>query len=462
MKSEDSKSGRAKGAGSLYRRGGVWYAQWMVDGRLYKRTTGTGDRNAAERVLAAFVAPFRMQAGARRDAASAASAASAGLPVAAAALRAEAKQLRAAAARETALPLSEAWRAFDESLYHREWAAGTRRVNEARVCAFLDWMRRRHPEARTVRDVSGAHAEEFLRDVRGRLSGKTFNEYRAILSQAWNGLRRIASSGVESNPWTDIERVERRSHTRRELTVEELGRVVGATDGEMRTLFAIGIYTGLRLGDAVHLEWGAVDLARGFVSLVPGKTARHGTRVRIPLSPVLRRVLEETPAARRRGRVVPGLAALYDEQQGGMLLVRRVQAVFRAAGIETQAATSRRNKDGSPRMAVEVGFHSLRHTYVSLCANAGVPLAIVQAIVGHTSVAMTEHYFHAEDAALRGAAAALPDVTAPGGDVASPPAGVDALAAFRAAVAALRPEQLKEAARILREAGVLTRRRRLG
>ena len=55
------------------------------------------------------------------------------------------------------------------------------------------------------------------------------------------------------------------------------------------------------------------------------------------------------------------------------------------------------------------------------------------------------------NAALRGAAAALPDVTAPGGDSLSPPPADDPLVAFRAAVAALRPEQLKEAARILRE-----------
>lgn len=43
---------------------------------------------------------------------------------------------------------------------------------------------------------------------------------------------------------------------------------------------------------------------------------------------------------------------------------------------------------------------------------------------------------------------ALPDVTR-----ARPARGTDNLSAFRAAVAALRPEQFKEAERILREAG---------
>lgn len=43
---------------------------------------------------------------------------------------------------------------------------------------------------------------------------------------------------------------------------------------------------------------------------------------------------------------------------------------------------------------VEVGFHSLRHTYVSLHAERGTPQAVVQAIVGHGNPAMTNHYTH--------------------------------------------------------------------
>ena len=58
---------------------------------------------------------------------------------------------------------------------------------------------------------------------------------------------------------------------------------------------------------------------------------------------------------------------------------------------------------------------------------------------------MTQHYFHADDAALRRAAAALPSLSG-----APPPP--DNLSAFRAAVAALRPEDVEAARRILEEA----------
>ena len=77
---------------------------------------------------------------------------------------------------------------------------------------------------------------------------------------------------------------------------------------------------------------------RGFISLIPRKTARkNGRSVTIP--------------------------------------------IFRSAGIET--ATT--GQDG-PRKRALVSFHSLWHTFVSMSANAGVPLAVVQSIVGHDNL----------------------------------------------------------------------------
>ena len=44
-------------------------------------------------------------------------------------------------------------------------------------------------------------------------------------------------------------------------------------------------------------------------------------------------------------------------------------------------------------------FHDLRHTYVTRAAEAGVPIAIVQAQVGHMSSAMTKWYTHISEGA---------------------------------------------------------------
>ena len=455
---------RKHGTGTLILRGGKWFARWIYDGKQYQRTTGTANRKEAEKRLAEFTADFQ------RDGEAAT------LARQTARLGGIREEQRQAEDARPALALADAWDAYEGSMERGEVSAFTLGVYRSRFGAFVEWMRRHFPAVAEVRAVTDEHAAAFMRELSATKSGKTFNDYRAILIQVWRILAHDKRARLAGNPWQGIKPREKDTFTRRELTVEELAGVIASVSGEMRVLFAVGIYTGLRLGDAVSLDWGAVDLVRGFIDATPHKTRKHGTRVHIPIAPVLRGILEETPPADRRGPVMPGLLAEYAKDDSW--LARRIGRVFRECGIETQAEVS-----GTARKRVAVGFHSLRHTFVSLCANGGVPLAVVQSIVGHTNAAMTRHYFHVADDALRGAADALPDVVTvdaeavdapqgqqnravmalPGPGAASVPADVpgasggvlDALAAL---VARMDAGELDEASRIVNAARRRNRR----
>ena len=82
-----------------------------------------------------------------------------------------------------------------------------------------------------------------------------------------------------------------------------------------------------------------------------------------------------------------------------------LELIFKAAYIETSVRI-----EGRRTRTPEATFHSLRHTFVSLAANAGVPLPVVQSIVGHSSTAMTRHYYHENEEILRQAVAAIPAI----------------------------------------------------
>ncbi|MCB1318498.1 MAG: tyrosine-type recombinase/integrase, partial [Leptospiraceae bacterium] len=43
-----------------------------------------------------------------------------------------------------------------------------------------------------------------------------------------------------------------------------------------------------------------------------------------------------------------------------------------------------------------LSFHSWRHFANSLFVSKGIPLLEVQSLIGHSSVRMTNHYFHAQ------------------------------------------------------------------
>ena len=375
--------------GGVYRHGRVYVAQWMHHGKKFKVSTGQADKTSALEVLDELTEPFR--------------------------LRREAETARVlverALEKETRIPclrLDRLWTTVEQSVAFANWTPETGDRIKARVMAFLSWMEEHHPEVVEVRDVEPSHAQTFIRHVLTRAKGKTANEYRSALHQTFQIVR--SESKATSNVWEEVPRSSSTSHRRRALTEEELRRIFAHVAGEMRTLFAVGLYMGLRLGDAVRLRWADIDMDNGVVHVVPSKTVRHGTEVVVSIkeSPLLN-ILEAVPPESRTGFVMPELAGLYERENWrlrGMLA-----KVFSDCGIETTVSS------GKGRKSPEVGFHSLRHTFVSMAANAGVPLAVVQGIVGHTSAAMTQHYFHVSRDALDKAAQALPDfVTVSGQD----------------------------------------------
>jgi hypothetical protein len=52
---------------------------------------------------------------------------------------------------------------------------------------------------------------------------------------------------------------------------------------------------------------------------------------------------------------------------------------------------------GRDKKVTVYGFHSLRHSFVSHCAEAGVPQAVVVSIVGANSEVVAKHYTHVGD-----------------------------------------------------------------
>src|SRR5215831_10211249 len=84
-----------------------------------------------------------------------------------------------------------------------------------------------------------------------------------------------------------------KAEQKRPFTVGELQAILAVADPEWRSLILFGLYTGQRLGDLVTLGWNNIDLERGEVRLVTGKTNR---RMIIPMAPPLRSHIESLPA----------------------------------------------------------------------------------------------------------------------------------------------------------------------
>lgn len=308
---------------------------------------------------------------------------------------------------------------------------------ESQYNRFAEWVKVNHPDVVKMRDFTPPMAEAFIDHVEKTFSRNTRNKYLIFLRMFWRVLRWDANAQLTLDPWEGIRTLTQTPDeiVHKELTIEELARVAevirsgeplpivrekgnakskagNITDAltmrgvnvrdEMRMLFAVGIYTGQRLGDCACLSWGEVDLVRGIITLTPRKTARkYARQVIIPVHPVLASILAEIPNKRRKGFVLPQIADAYANRP--QELSRTILAVMRKAGIETDA-----QGESGTRTRTLAGFHSLRHTFSSIMLNCGVSPALVDAMLCHAKSSMTMRYFHENAKGLMTAVARLP------------------------------------------------------
>ena len=113
-------------------------------------------------------------------------------------------------------------------------------------------------------------------------------------------------------------------------------------------------------------------------------------------------VLTEALEWREDQYVCPKSAARYNKLNregknvGNNLVNIDVLRVIRWIGLEPSISVPGRNK----KMTV-YGFHSLRHSFASFCADAGVPKAVLLSILGTDSDIADKYYTHVgEDAQL--------------------------------------------------------------
>ncbi len=402
--------------GNIFRRGNVWWIKFMVDGRLIRESLQTTDKEEADKLRAEKMRPF--MAAARVDA----------LAIVKSKLD-DAKTEVEAIHDEQNPPttIAAAWDAFFKSPNRPDSGSVTLEAYQLQWEAFIRWIKSNHPAIQQLRQVNQEIAEEYAAHLTAKgITANTFNKHICLCALVFSVLAKKAR--ITQNPFakpppgerTGIQRKRLRTQHHRELTTEELIKVCQSATGELRSMLAMGLYLGARLGDAALMDWGCVDLIKGEIRYTPKKTARRsGKTLKVPMHRVLIGILNETPPANRKGYVHPDLANLYTTQ-GPTAVTGIIRNHFERCGIETNRAGN------GVRQSTVASFHSLRHSAVTLLREAGAPLSVTMAIVGHSTLAMHDTYSHAGEAALKKAVESMPAVignrTQP---AALPPAGHD-------------------------------------
>jgi integrase len=230
-------------------------------------------------------------------------------------------------------------------------------------------------------------------------SNGTANLVVSIISM---GLHRAVRQGkLKNHPCLELDTLDGESVEREPFTPDEIKNLLKAASGDWKGAILFAYFTGARLGDVANMRWSAIDLDKGLITFTPKKTKRGKKVLRIPLHPDLEKELLKHPGV-GGAFLFPSLAERGTGGTGG--LSEEFSSIKEQAGVH--GTVIRHTAKG--RSSTTKSFHSLRHSFVSALANAGVAHELRQVLVGHASEKMNEIYTHRELEPLRSAIAALP------------------------------------------------------
>lgn len=268
-------------------------------------------------------------------------------------------------------------------------------------CFFCDKYVKPQFGGQKLQDLRGEDIQRYLNSISTdtELSGGTIEKiylvFNASLKQA------VCNDILAKNPVDKVRPIRTEKAQARVLTLEEQQRFVKAAKAVYRgEIFILMLATGLRIGEVLALTWGDIDFKNNTIRVnktvsrsynPQGKQSKHGQSIaspktksgnrKIPMLPQVKEMLEEyrkepTVLIPHRGNtlVIDGL--IFKGSTGALLDRSAVtkttfHSIAKLAGLE------------------DVTPHCLRHTFATRGLENGIPLKVMQELLGHASIKMT-------------------------------------------------------------------------
>jgi integrase len=231
----------------------------------------------------------------------------------------------------------------------------------------------------TPQDVDRYKAEKLLE---GKLGGAQINKTLKVLAMIYDlaieyelteranparGRRRRVKVGKPQRTWVEP---------------EQLMALIESASSTMKPVLALLAGAGLRVGEAVALDWRAVNLATGTLTVGQAKTdAGTGRDVDLPAG-LIEALSEWKARSPKSASSDPVLVARTGRRQAVTNIDHRIKAAIKAANVKLAELQIE-------PISEKVTPHSLRRTYASLRAAVGDHPVYIAEQLGHEDPAFT-------------------------------------------------------------------------
>jgi integrase len=341
---------------SLYKRkdSDIYWMSYVVDGKRERKSTGTNNRNLADKIHAKITVDIE-----------------------------EGRHFENQAKKRT---LKEMISRFQqEHTEHRDYYPKARDKSIfKRLYAFFG-------EAATLKEVENlVGGYEYHRKKKNAKPATILKEL-GLLRRMSNVARKQWKWKI-SNPVSDIELPKVRNERVRYLKPDEYTRLMTALDESdekwLKPFVLVALDTGLRLSNLCNLSWSEVSLFENKIEIEAEKM-KNDDYIGIPLT-------ERAYNKLREVRKFQSISGYVFHDNGEKLYDRKVQRAFTKV-LQKAGITNFR-------------FHDLRHTFASYLRQRKVDLYTISKLLGHKDTRMTKRYSHLNVDNLREAVSKLSHV----------------------------------------------------
>lgn len=231
-----------------------------------------------------------------------------------------------------------------------------------------------------VREVGARHFEAVRAQASKTLSASTVNLVIVHLAHMLSTAEQWGLRGQGPK----VRKAKAVDKAPRFLSDDEARALLGELPERWRRMAQFALHTGLRVGELLGLQWDDIDAKAKTLTVRrttlrgtahPTHPPKSGKQRTVPLNADALAVLSElpTPLRPKGERVFPGW---YQNANKAM------QRAAHKACLE------------------RVGWHTLRHTFATRLCLSGAPIRVVQELLGHASLAMTQRYTHTTSESL--------------------------------------------------------------
>jgi integrase len=375
----------------LYKRGGIWWIGWRHEGKQYLESTELSERAEADKTLRRFE-ELRRQ-----------------------------KRNGTLTAEFFELLTGKSLKRIEVAAYLKSWLEESKGVTSPQTLSKYEQVVREfesHIKAEQtgllLSDVTPDHVKSFLISKRERAALSTVAGFRRILRSIF--IQAQEEGKITGNPVQSANRAKNRVKDRtneiirkRPFTLDEIRTLLSFANQFWKYMIEAGFFTGMRMGDAVTLQRAHVNVNQNQLNFVSRKT---GKPTKIPMHPKLRESLLKFPNGQAEEYYWPQEAQRY-LTSGASAFSQEFYDLMTKAGI-VKARDPKKLGSGKGRAAkreqAPVGFHNLRHTFVSMLKLSGANDSIAKELAGHRSDSISAVYTHLPHDALAAAINKLPHV----------------------------------------------------